>query len=54
MVSSTIFFVILSGRSVKLEVVQARRRRCQFGTDSFDLEGDPVGRSRPGSTQGAT
>jgi hypothetical protein len=52
MVSSTIFFVILGGCSVSC-VVQARPGRCRFGTDRFDLEGDPVGRSWPGSTKGA-
>jgi hypothetical protein len=37
-----------------LKIVGALGRRCQLGTDRLNLDGDPVGRSRPGSAKGAT
>jgi hypothetical protein len=54
MVSSTIRFVTPEWSLRQHDVIEARRRRCQFGTDCFDLEGDALGRPWPCSAKGAT
>jgi hypothetical protein len=41
-----------NGSFRQLEVVEAGRRGCHFGTDRFDLEGDPLGSAWPGRAKG--